>query len=910
MATKANSIPENETPSEDILKGMFEESMRRDPDKLGFSEEEGKKFGTAFADPEFRKMFGDYMDELQDPANRAETEAYISQLEGEQKVPEGKELIRPGPGFVAKTYKVDETAKDKKGDKLWMNVVSSDKITKPSSEKTDGGESWSVPYSLGPPHMEKDNQDNNVATFDCCFHPEALAMSKARKAFQNLLVQTAIEGVEESYKRQKLVTKVSKDFHVLKGVSYKSGIIGTMLVDKTHKANWDKGTPQEQRDSAAAKLAAKIAGGPKGPTRSKEEVAAAVAKAQGDQAAIEAQAAKDERKKWVDDMIAKETNGESINKLPAPAGSKKKGDAGIIKKGFLEGRGGTKAPERNPLIREISSTPAQKSPKKKTQQNAMPPVPPGAGEVDSEAAALAAKSLAEVDRVKKASAEQQTAARRNVIQNAGGKLEVDASASKIVQSSNGPVEPKYTVTERGMIEWGDFELSRDGEQGTSSSQSARPKEIVVKVDLPRVPAGQGGKVELDVSEKRVTLKFKEVYDLSFQLPYRVDDTQGAAKFDKHKSQLVVTLPLAKPTAEELERQKEMAQAKPVNVVDVKPSSSPKSSPAKGEKEESPTTDKTKPPSPKKKEKGSGKYVEGLSAEEKDASTKLKDEIAAAAKAAKAQAEKDAKDPVLAQKRREAAAKVQAAKDAKAAAAEEARIAAENKANAPPDTSVRFIASEEFNGAKPGYVFKRGDAGLGYHVDDPPHKAKVEKPVAAVKFADPAHMKKDNVVASASSSAVPTFQMRQTPQAVSVIIPMVGIDAAGVKVVFAESTVCCSFVANDVSYAFELSVPKNLLAKQKFDADKCRFDVAKKNMALVLVKASSCTYVWAEGDGILAVQPWNGAEAEAGEVSSPKKDASKSASQQSPSKHDVEKLVQQAGSMQFSSASNSAIYDLD
>jgi hypothetical protein len=34
------------------------------------------------------------MDELQDPKNREETEAYISQLEGEQKVPEGKELIR------------------------------------------------------------------------------------------------------------------------------------------------------------------------------------------------------------------------------------------------------------------------------------------------------------------------------------------------------------------------------------------------------------------------------------------------------------------------------------------------------------------------------------------------------------------------------------------------------------------------------------------------------------------------------------------------------------------------------------------------------------------------------------------------------------------------------------------------
>jgi hypothetical protein len=39
-------------------------------------------------------MFSEYMDELQDPKNREETEAYISPLEGDKKVPTGKELIR------------------------------------------------------------------------------------------------------------------------------------------------------------------------------------------------------------------------------------------------------------------------------------------------------------------------------------------------------------------------------------------------------------------------------------------------------------------------------------------------------------------------------------------------------------------------------------------------------------------------------------------------------------------------------------------------------------------------------------------------------------------------------------------------------------------------------------------------
>ena len=65
------------------------------------------------------------------------------------------------------------------------------------------GETWSLPYSLGPPHMEKDKNESNVACFDCCFHPNAIAQMEQKKQFRNSLVLTAIEGIEEAYKRQK-----------------------------------------------------------------------------------------------------------------------------------------------------------------------------------------------------------------------------------------------------------------------------------------------------------------------------------------------------------------------------------------------------------------------------------------------------------------------------------------------------------------------------------------------------------------------------------------------------------------------------------------------------------------------------------------------------------------------------------
>lgn len=79
--------------NEEILSQMFDRSSKV-KDEMNFTPEEADRFKKAFSDPEFRKLFADYMDEMQDPQHREETEAYISQLESEQKVPEGKELIR------------------------------------------------------------------------------------------------------------------------------------------------------------------------------------------------------------------------------------------------------------------------------------------------------------------------------------------------------------------------------------------------------------------------------------------------------------------------------------------------------------------------------------------------------------------------------------------------------------------------------------------------------------------------------------------------------------------------------------------------------------------------------------------------------------------------------------------------
>ena len=51
--------------------------------------------------------------------------------------------------------------------------------------------------------MEKDKNESNVACFDCCYHPAAIRQMDLNKRFRDSLVITAIEGVEEAYKRQK-----------------------------------------------------------------------------------------------------------------------------------------------------------------------------------------------------------------------------------------------------------------------------------------------------------------------------------------------------------------------------------------------------------------------------------------------------------------------------------------------------------------------------------------------------------------------------------------------------------------------------------------------------------------------------------------------------------------------------------
>eukprot|EP01031_Cornospumella_fuschlensis_P024674 gene24674-29815_t len=463
---------------------MLEESQRRNQQgEMKFTEDEANRFKKAFADPEFRKMFAEYMDELQDPKHREETEAYITQLEGEQKVPEGKELIRPDPGFVIKTYKTNDdfSPESNRKDKLFINMVSSPSVAPPvkspataaSAAAAPAGDHWSLPYTLGPPHMEKDKQGANATCFDCCFHPLALDYAERSSAFQDMLVSTAMEGVKEMMRKMGAKATVESSFHVVKGVKYKGGDRPlTLLVSKAEKNKWDEKSKVESK-------------GAKG---------------------------------------TKEKDGHS-DKAAATAATAAKGttkgaaSGGIIKKGFLNSKSSDKS-DKIPTIRPGGAA--------------------GGGTTSPLAAAPASTSTstagAEMREVssKKISRPAAEAPATTSHTPAAAPASATSAASVSSDGSSGPEVPVYTVKHREEGGLGDF-------QNTRRVTRSRCKELVYEVKLPKVTTPS--LIKLDLTADHLTLSYEQVYLLSLALPLRVLEHKAKAKFDKHAHTLTVALPV-------------------------------------------------------------------------------------------------------------------------------------------------------------------------------------------------------------------------------------------------------------------------------------------------------------------------------------------------------------------------------
>ena len=172
----------------------------RNLEDLKLTPDEVKKFETAFKDPEFKKMFAEYAKEISDPKNKAESDAYLRQLEYENKVEsvygKGVQLVIPAAGFVVKT--TDEAT----GRKVFVNVCHSDKCEDAKGSKVAGGMQWQVPHTLGGCHEETDKSGATCDAYDFVVSTHTFELCQRDDRIKNMVVETAIEAVNRAHDRK------------------------------------------------------------------------------------------------------------------------------------------------------------------------------------------------------------------------------------------------------------------------------------------------------------------------------------------------------------------------------------------------------------------------------------------------------------------------------------------------------------------------------------------------------------------------------------------------------------------------------------------------------------------------------------------------------------------------------------
>lgn len=322
-----------------------------------------------------------------------------------------------------------------------------------------------------------------------------------------------------------------------------------------------------------------------------------------------------------------------------------------------------------------------------------------------------------------------------------------------------------------------------------------------------------------------------MYSLSVRLPYPVFDSKGTAKYDKASKSLTITLPVRPPPVSSVSSP--MRPTGPVTTI-----SSENASELGEVVEEGESAQKRSTPA-KKASVGHGRWVESSPVGSKSSE--------AAAEGLSLHEEVKRQAELALREAQSTAAATRGAPSVAAVAKATAPVAANSTTSVPPELPTgHFIASSSFGGKKSGYVFQRGDEGVGYYLDkrDPIKPATREAaPVAATAEPTPAPV-------AAPLQPFP-FECRQTKPALALIVEVPNIDKASLSVEFGAYSVRVSFKAfadipvegsastsvGAVLYGAILQL-RELDCPGGLDASLCRFDAQKQNLAIVLTKAQA------------------------------------------------------------------------
>jgi HSP20 family molecular chaperone IbpA len=208
----------------------------------------------------------------------------------------------------------------------------------------------------------------------------------------------------------------------------------------------------------------------------------------------------------------------------------------------------------------------------------------------------------------------------------------------------------------------------------------------------------------------------------------------------------------------------------------------------------------------------------------------------------------------------------AATTAAATAASDSSVASSSttELNAAVSSNTEFIASATWQGSRAGYVFKKGGNGQGYYRDAPTASATATADTAASEITATAAAATtaaaDSTTTTGSSDAEHVydsalhqqqqqqqklFKWRENERTVSIVVDVAGIDAGSVQADWQQHSISISAsvtppaaaaAAATAAAAVKESLRLRLALHGAIDTARCRYDVASRNMAVVLYKA--------------------------------------------------------------------------
>jgi dynein assembly factor 2, axonemal len=207
---------------------LNKENSRAGPAKLDenrVTREEFRNIVKAMDREGFENIMEEYVKEISNPDNVAETNQYLKEAEKTNDLPKNVKLAQPKKGFSIRSEKFS-LKRPALRQKTFINICSLDQVNPP---KEDSNNMWSLPHLLNKGRNDQDKKGNVCMTFDVIFNPLAIKLANDNMAFKKFVCDTAINGINNNILKAS-GEKISGDFILKNKLDYKGKEVALMNV--------------------------------------------------------------------------------------------------------------------------------------------------------------------------------------------------------------------------------------------------------------------------------------------------------------------------------------------------------------------------------------------------------------------------------------------------------------------------------------------------------------------------------------------------------------------------------------------------------------------------------------------------------------------------------------------------------